>query len=384
MRMKLVICQRVCFSYRLDLFKGLAALPGIDFTLLFGEGIPGSKVQNAKAISGFDYRKLKTMLIPFGERMMVVQKGLLKQLRQLNPDVIVCEGESHFAGFLVAAFYRRFVNRRCVLIHWSLGGLPGRGRPPFIRYWLKRLVYAMTDKFIVYSSYGRQRMIDMGCPPDAISTVINVPNCARHIENWRAWRHRRHVYRRAMGVGNKFVVLYVGAFEAQKNIFLLLDIAAAMRRRPIQFILVGDGVEMPLHRARVAEEELDNVTLAGQVREGLHKYYLCADVFLLPGRGGMVIGEALACRLPVIVHHADGTERDLVRPGLTGVQMDDVSVSSYIDVLEKLMRNPEQLEAMGEKGQALVRDECNMETMIRGIGKVAMQSMPGRIDRPII
>lgn len=379
--MKLVICQRVCFAYRLDLFQGLSMLPGIDFTLLFGEGIPGSKVQNATGISGFDYRKLATTLIPLGERTLVIHKGLLRQLRQLNPDVIICEGESHFMGFLVAALYRRLLNRRCALIHWSLGGLPGKGKPPFIRYWLKRLVYAMTDKFIVYSSYGRRRMIEMGCPPDAISTVTNVPNCARHIQTWRVLRHRRHGYRRALGIEGKFVVLYVGAFEAQKNISLLVDIAVAMRGRPFQFILVGDGVEMPLHRTRVARERLDNVTLAGKVCEGLHKYYLSADVFLLPGRGGMVIGESLACRLPVIVHHADGTERDLVRSGLTGVQMDDVSVSAYVSVLEKLMRSPEQLEAMGEKGQALVRDECSMEAMIRGIGEAAMQSVSGRLGR---
>jgi glycosyltransferase involved in cell wall biosynthesis len=377
MAMKLVICQRVCFSYRLDLFKGLAAFPGIDLTLLFGEGIRGTKVQNAEAISGFNCKKLSTIFVPFADRTLVIHQGLLKQLRQLNPDVLICEGESHFMGFLVAAFYRWFVNRRCALIHWSLGGLPGRGKPPFIRFWLKRMIYAMADKFIVYSSYGRQRLIEMGCPPDAISTVINVPNCARYIKNWRTWRHHRQGYRQALGVEDKFVVLYVGAFEAQKNIILLLDIAAAMRTKPIQFILVGDGPELPLHLARVAKEQLDNVTLTGKVSEGLHRFYLSADVFLLPGRGGMVIGEALACRLPVIVHHADGTERDLIRPGITGVQMKDASVEAYMKVLEELMQNPAKLVAMGKKGQALVSSECNMETMIQGIGEVVMHSLPG-------
>ena len=37
-----------------------------------------------------------------------------------------------------------------------------------------------------------------------------------------------------------------------------------------------------------------------------------ADVVVVPGRGGIVISEAMVHGVPVIVHQADGTEYELV------------------------------------------------------------------------
>ena len=49
--------------------------------------------------------------------------------------------------------------------------------------------------------------------------------------------------------------------------------------------------------------------------------YCKADIVYVPGRGGMIISEAMAFACPVILHEADGTEYDLVINGKTGFRI---------------------------------------------------------------
>ena len=48
------------------------------------------------------------------------------------------------------------------------------------------------------------------------------------------------------------------------------------------------------------------------MRETAH--FAGADLFVLPGTGGLAVQEAMSYALPVIVAKGDGTQEDLVRP----------------------------------------------------------------------
>ena len=47
----------------------------------------------------------------------------------------------------------------------------------------------------------------------------------------------------------------------------------------------------------------------------LAPFFRAADLFVLPGTGGLAVQEAMSFGLPVMVAEADGTQTDLVRPG---------------------------------------------------------------------
>ncbi|HEY6072779.1 MAG TPA: glycosyltransferase, partial [Anaerolineales bacterium] len=49
--------------------------------------------------------------------------------------------------------------------------------------------------------------------------------------------------------------------------------------------------------------------------EELRPYFSAADLFVLPGTGGLAVQEAMSNALPVIVAQGDGTQDDLVRAG---------------------------------------------------------------------
>jgi len=66
----------------------------------------------------------------------------------------------------------------------------------------------------------------------------------------------------------------------------------------------------------------DRVVFAGYVaRNELAPYYAIADLLVLPSYSevwGLVVNEAMACGVPVLVSEAVGASTDLVREGVNG------------------------------------------------------------------
>lgn len=121
----------------------------------------------------------------------------------------------------------------------------------------------------------------------------------------------------------------------------------------------------------VRKEGLRNVHVPGNVTETLAFYSRAADVLMVPGRGGIVISEAMAIGLPVVLHEADGTEYDLVENGVTGVRVAGGSVEDFRDALETLRGDPERGAAMGAASRRVVERRCNTDNMVRQIRRAA-------------
>jgi len=96
----------------------------------------------------------------------------------------------------------------------------------------------------------------------------------------------------------------------------------------------------------------DRVVFTGVTRE-VEKYYMAADIFIMPSRFdtfGLVVLEAMAAGLPVIISHNVGA-RDLVEPGVNGfVLSEDPSISEIATSLSSLLE-PEKRKLMGENGK---------------------------------
>ena len=177
--------------------------------------------------------------------------------------------------------------------------------------------------------------------------------------------------RTALGLPEGFTVLYVGTLSENKRPEMLLDVAQHVREDAYSFVLVGAGELEERLRMRVRKEGLRNVHLPGNVTETLPFYYRAADVLMVPGRGGIVISEAMAFGLPVVLHEADGTEYDLVENGVTGVRVAGGSVEDFRDALETLWGDPGRGAAMGAASRRVVERRCNTDNMVRQIRRAA-------------
>jgi glycosyltransferase involved in cell wall biosynthesis len=128
-------------------------------------------------------------------------------------------------------------------------------------------------------------------------------------------------------------------------------------------VVVGDGPERSILEA-LAKEVYPAVRFSGaQHGSDLERIYREADLFVLPGTGGLAVQQAMSFGLPVIVGESDGTQSDLVRDEngwtLSGTNADELSRLMKIALGDiTLMRR------MGAASYRIVSEEINLETMV--------------------
>ena len=86
-----------------------------------------------------------------------------------------------------------------------------------------------------------------------------------------------------------------------------------------------------------------------------------ADLFVLPGTGGLAVQEAMSYGLPVIMGQGDGTNDDLVRPS-NGWQL--ASPDMLAGFCGRRSRMSPRLRAMGAESYRIVSEEINLERMV--------------------
>ena len=92
-------------------------------------------------------------------------------------------------------------------------------------------------------------------------------------------------------------------------------------------------------------------------------YFAAADLFVLPGTGGLAVQQAMAFGLPVVVAQADGTQSDLVRIG-NGWQVPPHDLLALIAALDAALSDVPRLRRMGAASYHVVSKEIDLERMV--------------------
>jgi len=150
-----------------------------------------------------------------------------------------------------------------------------------------------------------------------------------------------------------FTIGYVGRLSAEKNVRVLAEVEAALRRAGAggyRFLIVGEGSE----RSWLAQN-LPNAVLPGLLRgEALSRAYASMDAFLFPSETdtfGNVVLEAAASGVPSIVS-AHGGPKFLVEPGVTGFVAGDIE--EYAAGVAALLRDRPMRDRMAQAAREQV------------------------------
>ncbi len=157
------------------------------------------------------------------------------------------------------------------------------------------------------------------------------------------------------------MVLFVGRLQERKRVDLLLKSCAVMDQQP-RLVIVGDGPERMTLEA-LAKKEFPTAEFIGPKRGAeLKPYFMEADLFVLPGTGGLAVQEAMSYGLPVIVARGDGTQADIVREA-NGWQVPPDSLPDLIHALKQALSDAARLRRMGAESYRIVAEEINIEKM---------------------
>jgi glycosyltransferase involved in cell wall biosynthesis len=155
----------------------------------------------------------------------------------------------------------------------------------------------------------------------------------------------------------------VGRLQARKRIDSLLRACAEMPEPKPRLVIVGDGPERgALEQA--ARQVYPSAQFAGAKHgDELKPYFMEADLFVLPGTGGLAVQEAMGHGLPVIVAKGDGTQDDLVRPE-NGWQVPPGDYAALVATMREALSDVVRLREMGNESFRIVSQEINLERMV--------------------
>lgn len=285
--------------------------------------------------------------------------GLEKRLSGARPDVVALTGYSDPEVQLGLAWCLR---HRIPTIVMSDSQAVDASRSSW-KESFKRILVATASAGLAAGTTSKSYLVSLGVPEDLIFQPYDV------VDN--------DYFSSAVDLRNSIkpregrAFLCVARFIEKKNLFRLLDAYHDYRRRanePWKLILAGDGPLRDSILRRIGELGLtEMVSLPGFVQyEGLPQLYASASALVIPSlvdQWGLVVNEAMAAGLPVLVSNRCGCAPDLVGSGENGFLFDPSDSSALTQGLEELAAS--DLTAMSQASRRRIQD-FSLEAFVRG------------------
>jgi len=364
---KLAIQQRVLTPYRATFFDALAQACEGGLSVFAGlprleESIATTEVLHVARLTSA--HNIHLMRGPF---YLCFQQGLLNWLADWDPDTLIMEANPRYLSTL-SALHWMMQNGRPVL-GWGLGAPPPSGPLGSLRKTRRVSFLQRFDALITYSRRGADEYAALGFPA---ARIFVAPNAA-------APRPTAPSPLRSPTFDGKACVLFVGRLQARKRIDTLLQACAALSQdiQP-RLVIVGDGPQRTTLES-LAKTIYPSAEFTGAKHGAeLASYFSAADLFVLPGTGGLAVQEAMSYGLPVIMGQGDGTNDALVRPA-NGWQLS--APENLAKGLQEALSDVSRLRRMGAESYRIVAEEINLEKMV-GVFVEALNKILGQENRP--
>jgi glycosyltransferase involved in cell wall biosynthesis len=246
--------------------------------------------------------------------------------------------------------------------------------------WGKRQVVHHFDAALVGGEQHKEYAKFLGIPEGRIFLGYDVVDNDHFAKGAAAVRQQAQINRQRFGLPHRYF-LTVSRFIPKKNLAFLLETYRHYRqqagRGAWDLVLCGSG---PLEKAlKTQTRDIPGVHFPGFQQVGeLPCYYGLASVFILPSsyfeQWGLVVNEAMASGLPVLVSRACGCAPNLVREGVNGFTFSPRDGDGLLYLMRQMSEGKLDLEAMGEASRRIIAS-FTPETFAENLWR-AMKSSP--------
>jgi len=297
-----------------------------------------------------------------------IHRKVLAILTDLKPDAVFAPA-SPFPEGMASLAYRLKTGKFSVLMDDAWEHTDQRGR--FIRF-VKKLVHSNVDAAFVPSVSHLSYYLKMGFPGERVVFGVDVVDNEYFMKKADQARKEASEIRKSRDLPEQYF-LYVGRFLPRKGLETLIKAYQSYllktAKKPWDLVLVGDGNY--IDKIRGLSQDVSGVRFAGpQYGEDLCQYYGLANTVIIPSEidpWGLVVNEAMASGVPVIVSDGCGAARTLVREGENGWTFESENVEELSRLMVRVaMLSPETLEKMGKRSRTIITD-WSLDRFVEGV-----------------
>lgn len=348
------------YAYHIARLQGLLSVPQFAGRVVGIELVGGAGVH-----AGLRFREQARERLPIHTLLpdcdwqqagqLRLSRLLWERLSQLKPAAVMIPGYATLPA-LAAALWARLHKRTSILMTESSAADHSR---VFWKELIKaKLLRLFFDLAVTGGAAHRRYLEQLGFPMAKVAGYYDV------VDN-EALEAKTSELRRtgpdSFGLPLRPYFLYVGRMSPEKNVEGLLEAWLTYREQGGEWplVLVGDGPAFrELQAAAAKSQHGGEVHFAGlRTSRELPAFYAFAGCFVLPSvrePWGLVVNEAMASGLPVLVSSRCGSAEDLVEEGQNGFTFDPQAHELTARLHSIASLSGDQLRTMGRRSSQII------------------------------
>ncbi|MGX7689275.1 glycosyltransferase family 4 protein [Flectobacillus roseus] len=287
-------------------------------------------------------------------------RGMLVAIKEFKPDVVNITGY-YDLSFWVVLVYCKYRNIKLVLSNESTAvdhlrnGLKEKVKSIFVKQF---------DGFFNFGSLSAQYILALGAKSNQLLVEKNCVDNFKIRSIYDEAKQRVEQSKQNFRL-KKRNLIFVGRLIPFKNLSSLLHAFGEIKSQFSKdwgLIILGDGEERANLENLVNEKNIENVSFfPGVGWMEVPNYLALADILVLPSYSepwGLVVNEAMACGMPVIVSENCGCAADIVKDGVNGFTFNPYDINRLKEILVSVMDNGNvtQLEKMGKESERIIAE----------------------------
>jgi 1,2-diacylglycerol 3-alpha-glucosyltransferase len=378
---KTVILTEIIAPYRIPVFNVLACRAGVDLQVLFlaetDETLRQWRVHKDEIC--FPHNILSSWRWRAGRTSFLINRGLWSALSKANPQVIICGGYNYAASWEALFWARR---HRVPFVLWSESNShDARAGWAWVES-LKSYFLRHCEGFVVPGKASFDYLKLLGC---AETNIVTAPNA---VDNRFFASQAESTTGHATEFGEKLklpsrFILFAGRLVPEKGIFDLLEAYAKLEgdlRSEVGLVFAGNGASREELEQQAKGISPGTVCFTGFAqREDLAGLYALAECLVLPTHSdpwGLVVNEAMACGLPIIVSSVAGCSADLVDDGWNGYVVPPRDSEKLSAAINCVVRRPELRQSMSAHSLERIQS-YSPEACAEGLAAAAISAATG-------
>jgi len=287
---------------------------------IYDPGFGVTREWDIPLLEGYEYEFIKNISLRPGSHHFfgIINPSLISKVKKWKPNSILIYGWS-FCSHLQAIKY--FHNKIPVLFRGDSTILDQSSRiRSLVKKMLLKWVYSSVDLCLSVGTNNTNYFLKYGVEN---AKVIYLPHAVENDrfqldDNYQKVTEFSNIKRE---LNDKIVFLFVGKYEKKKNPTLLANVFCKVDFNNVALLFVGQG-QLERELKEITEGNMNVFYLPFQNQGSMRNIYQLADVLVLPSAynetWGLVVNEAMAAGLAIIVSDKVGCAVDLVENEVNG------------------------------------------------------------------